>query len=100
MQILEYIPVGREKAITREELVKRTGLDDRQVRELIQRARRDGAILNLQDGRGYFRPDCSKQEEVHLLERFVRQEEHRLKSIGWALRGARRILKGAIDDKF
>lgn len=52
--ICDYIPKGRANAVTRYELCMKTGFRDRQVRDLIHYARRDGSILNLSDGNGYF----------------------------------------------
>ena len=57
LNILDYIKIGRENAITRSELSKQIGISDRQVRDLIHYARRDTPILNMQDGKGYFIPD-------------------------------------------
>ena len=42
--ICDYIPKGRANAITRYELCMKTGFRDRQVRDLIHYARRDGSI--------------------------------------------------------
>lgn len=88
MNIVNYIPIGQENAITREALSIRTGLTDRAIRELIAQARRDTAIINNQDGKGYYRP--SGQEEI---ERYIKQESARAKSIFWCLRGAKKALK-------
>jgi len=53
--ILDFIPSGRDNAVTRAELSARLGVPDRQVRKLIHNARDAGAlILNRQDGRGYY----------------------------------------------
>lgn len=55
MNILEFIPYGKENAIKRDELSEKTGLSDRLVRKQIEEERENGAfILNFQDGRGYF----------------------------------------------
>ena len=100
--ILDYIPTGRENAITRADLAKRAGVSDRKVRDLIHCARRDTPILNMQDGRGYFKPNMEDKEEVLLLKAFVSQEDARLKSIGWSLKSARKALKEydiQTDDK-
>lgn len=91
--IKEYIPVGSENAVTRKYLSKVTGLSDRRVRHAIHEARRDIPILNLSDGNGYYIPDMNKQEDQIKLLRYVRQEENRLKSIGWALKAARKTLR-------
>ena len=65
MDIVDYIPFGRENAVTRAQLRIVTGLNDRQIREQISQARRDTVILNMQDGKGYFRP---LPEERHIVE--------------------------------
>lgn len=90
--ILDYIGTGRENAKTREQLCVCTGIQDRAVRELISKARRDIPILNMQDGQGYFIPDMNRAEEQLLLKHYVQQEESRLKSIGWSLKAARKTL--------
>lgn len=73
--ICDYIPKGRANAVTRYELCMKTGFRDRQVRDLIHYARRDGSILNLSDGKGYFRPDLDDPMERGMLAAYVRQEE-------------------------
>ena len=86
--ICDYIPEGRANAVTRYELCMKTGFRDRQVRDLIHYARRDGSILNLSDGKGYFRPDLDDPVERGMLAAYVRQEESRRDSIDWSLNGA------------
>lgn len=74
MDIMDFIT---EIPITREELVKLTGLPDRQIRELIEQKRREGVIiLNLQDGKGYF-----TSLDLDKLERQYRQNDRRAKSV-------------------
>lgn len=90
MDIVDYIPFGRENAVTRAQLRSRTGIDDRTIRDMIADARRDTVILNMQDGKGYFRP---LPEERNLVEAYTRQETARLRSIGWSLKSARKMLK-------
>lgn len=55
-------------------------------------------ILNMQNGDGYFIPDMNDLEDVRLLAKYVRQEESRLKSIGWSLKAARHTLKNCGID--
>lgn len=93
MEIQDFIKMGHENAVTREELSKKTGLNDRVIREIISQTRRTVPIINLQDGKGYFIPDLSKASEIAYLKQFVKQEENRLKSIGWSLKSARKALK-------
>lgn len=92
--ITDFIPVGRENAISRKRLCEVTGLTDRNLREHIAQARRNTPIINLQYGDGYFIPDTSDDADMALLRRYVAQEEGRLKSIGWSLKAARNALKG------
>lgn len=90
-EILNYILVGKENAITRKELEIKTGMTDRQVREAIAEARRDVTILNDQDGKGYYVPVYGIDNDR--VKRYVKQEEARAKSIFCNLKGAREFLK-------
>ena len=76
MDILEYIPYGRENAIKRKNLRDLTGLSDRDMRRAIELARKETPIINMQDGRGYYRPDNRDD-----LQRYVLQEQARAKNI-------------------
>lgn len=98
IEILDYIPIGRNNAISRQRLCCLTGLSDRKLRLYIHLARREMPILNMQDGKGYFIPDMNDEEDIRLLKRYVRQEESRLKQIGWALMGARKTLRNCGID--
>lgn len=91
--ILDYIPTGQRNAVTRSELCRRTGLNDRVMRVAIHKARRQIPILNMQDGKGYFIPDMNVEGDRRALKRHVQQEESRLKNIGWALKEERRTLR-------
>jgi len=93
MNIVYFIPEGRENAIPRAELRQRTGLNDREMREMIERARRNGyIILNMQDGRGYFRPT---PDEIIEIEKQYKQNDRRAKSILVQQKHLRRTLKQA-----
>lgn len=93
MTILDLIPEGRCNAISRTELRLRARLNDRVVRELIEQARRQGTIIiNLQDGRGYYRP--APEDLVDILKQY-RQNDSRAKSILVQQKYLRRILKFA-----
>lgn len=87
--IEEYIPYGRNNAVKRADLVSMIGASDRLVRRMIEDARQSGVvIINMQDGRGYYRPE--KRED---LEYYIRQEEGRAKSIHRNLKAAKKALK-------
>lgn len=89
--IMNLIPVGHENAVTRQQLCISTGMNDRRIRKAIAEARRENIILNMQDGNGYYIPNMEDDVDKAELKKFVKQEEHRLKSIGWSLKAARRL---------
>lgn len=95
--IIEKIPVGHRNAVTREELHISTGMSDRRIRKAIHEARREIIILNLQDGNGYYVPDMEDETDKAELKKFVKQEESRLKSIGWSLKPARKLEREFCD---
>lgn len=86
--IAELIPVGRENAISRNMLLQKcvnAGLiddnckyKDRIMRRMIESARIDYTIMNLSNGKGYYRPS---HDDLLDLQRYIRQEEHRAKAI-------------------
>ena len=92
INIINYIPFGRENAISRKGLCIKTGLSDRSMRELINKARKKDVIINLQNGGGYYRP--TKEDKVD-VEKFKRQEENRAKEIFRGLQPVRKFLTEA-----
>lgn len=89
--ITKLIPMGRDHAITREALCACTGLPDRKNREMIEQARRRGAIIvNTQNGAGYY-----QSEDIKDVARQYQQNERRALSILAQQKHLRRILKGA-----
>jgi len=90
MKIINLIPYGKNNATTRTRLCELTKLSDRKIRDLIADARRDNAIINTQDGKGYYRPLPS---DIDAVRQYLSQEEHRAKSIFWAMKGAKEWLK-------
>lgn len=84
IDIVDYIPIGRENGISRKELCRRTNLTDREVRRYISKARETTCICNMSDGAGYYIP-----RELAEVENFIRQESARARSIFRSLRGAR-----------
>lgn len=79
MDIKKYIPKGHENAVTIETLMAMTGMSNRQVRRAI--AESDAIILNMQDGKGYFRMNPRTKAERAFAEKYSAQE----KSRGWAV---------------
>lgn len=64
LDIVDYIPRGRESAISRKDLCSVTGLPDRMVRRAMQHARLDHVIISSDSGDGYYRPTISDYPEV------------------------------------
>lgn len=91
LNISDYIPFGKDNAISRTQLAKVTGLSDRDLREVISLARRNTVILNLSNGKGYFQPIPGEEDD--LVVKYFKQEDSRLKRIGWSLLATRRRVK-------
>lgn len=89
IDIVKYIPFGKENDISRNSLCMKTGLSDRSMRELINRARKRVVIINLQNGNGYYRPT---KEEISDVKKFKKQEENRAKEIFKGLQPVRKFL--------
>lgn len=79
MEIKSYIPIGHENAVTIDTLMNMTGLSNRSVRKAI--AESDAIILNLQDGKGYFRMNPRTKAERAFAEKYSAQEKAR----GWSV---------------
>lgn len=102
-EIIDFIPLGRENAISRSELTELCLLNDlidpnikdkdREMRKLLQKARIDYTILNNPEG-GYYRPS---REDLQELSRYIRQEEKRAQSIFKDVKRAKKLYE---DYKF
>ena len=77
MDIKKYIPKGHENAVSIDTLIAMTGMSNRQVRRAI--AESDAIILNMQDGKGYFRMNPRTKAERAFAGKYSAQE----KSRGW-----------------
>lgn len=91
INIVDYIPVGKNNAVTRLQLRIATRMSDRKIRDAIAEARRDIPIINDQSGRGYYIPT---EEELPEARRFLEQEERRAKSIFWSMKALRAFVEG------
>lgn len=89
IDIVKYIPYGKENAISRNSLALKIGCSDRTMRDLINGARKREVIINVQDGNGYYRPT---KEDIEEVERFKKQEENRAKDIFRGLQPVRKFL--------
>ena len=98
--IVDLIPTGKENAISRKLLVAlclEHGLieinqkdNDRRMRDLINKARKEYVILNLSDGNGYYRPTL---KEMMDLQRHIRQSESRIENCVRIWNRKRRFMK-------
>ena len=98
--IAELIPYGADNAIDRYDLLMAVrnvlgDISDREMRRMLEYSRQNGnIIINFQNGKGYFRPDC-KEEIV----KYIQQEEARAKTIHFNLKSAKnalRVLEGQL----
>lgn len=88
MEIIDFIPHGREHAVSRKQLVLATGLSDRKVRKLIEKAREEFVILSLENGSGYYQPTKDDYPE---LKKYVKREDSRAKSIFHTVKKAKAL---------
>lgn len=78
MELLRYIPRGRENAVTRQQLANLTGKPDRAIRKEIERLRHAGvAIVSLSDAKGYWLTDDLGEIEQFLRETNARERTSR-----------------------
>ncbi len=90
--IEDYIPFGKENAIKREQLSVVTGCSDRIIRMMIADARKRVAIINIQDGNGYYRPRVKELDEAKTQ---LKQEMSRIKNINKSLKALKQFIKSA-----
>lgn len=97
--IVCLIPFGKENAISRSDLVNEcisAGLindskcADRAMRALLEKARYDFAILNNQDGKGYYRPTKADYEE---LRKHLAREQKRARTLFASLKTESALLE-------
>lgn len=94
--ISEYIPVGYNNRITREELGRRTGHSDRRIRDEIQYENEHGKelIINIDDA--YFIPDTVS--DLSYIDTYLIREYSRVKAIAKKLRAMQKKRNEAHPD--
>ena len=80
--ILQLIGNGEDNAVHLSELIKHTGLHNREVRKCIEHLRRSGAVI-ISSSKGYFKPRTKDE-----LKKYIHQETRRAKSIFFTLKSA------------
>lgn len=97
ISIIDLIPFGHDNAIGHElltvkcinyGLVPDNSNADRATRKLLHDAKMHNAIVNIQDGSGYFRPSL-KDEEI--VRGYIMQEKQRIKNTARALRHTEKL---------
>lgn len=88
--ITEYIPVGRENALPMRDLAALLNVDERTIRQLVQRAREQGAPICSEwgDNGGYYMP-----ADTYEARRYLRQQKARIRSARAALNGIIKYLQ-------
>lgn len=78
MNILDFIPTGKENAISKEKLCKLTGIkDERIIRDAIKRQVESGVpILSSSGHKGYW-----YSEDIDEIAEFIRENDHRSNAI-------------------
>lgn len=83
-KILTLIGVGEENAVHLSDLMRITGIGNREIRKCIETLRRNGAVI-ISNKNGYFKP-----LRPYEVDRYVRQETGRAKSIFYTIKAARK----------
>ena len=82
INIFDYLPLGSDSTpVTREQLVRMTGLDDRRIRRLINEAKKEVPVVNI--GLGYYIADDPDDPN---LKAYILSETHRIREISKGLK--------------
>ena len=90
MNIIDFIPQGKDNAISRRQLVNILGISDRKIRDTIARERLTSVILSSDEG-GYYLPN---DNEIREVKAYLKREEHRARSIYIGLHPVKKLLSG------
>ena len=90
--------VAKENALNRDELVSKTGEEDRDIRTAIEMLRHDKVILTLSKGKGYYIPpdDAQGRQEAY---KWIESQNSRIESIKAAERGAQLFINHIKNTK-
>lgn len=95
MNIIDYIPHGRENRVSREYLVSLLGRYspqrdvDRWIRKQIEEARKNDIIIST--AKGYFQPYLPEEEDE--IRKYVAREERRNRKVYESTSAARKYIK-------
>lgn len=96
--VFNALGTGKEKALSRADLVAITQSNDRQVRAAIEALRHEKAILTLPGGNGYYLPPNTEEGRIEAV-RWIVQQNKRIRSIREAQRGARKFAGNEKPEK-
>lgn len=97
--VLDFIPLGRNHAISMNELAMRMGVSQRTARKLVFEARNNGAVIcstcSGDKSAGYYRPISVDEARP-----YIAMQNHRIISATAAKKSAEKFIteKGACDD--
>lgn len=86
-KILAAIGYGADAAVPSRELQAITGLNERELRKLIETLRRQGHVI-ISCNSGYFFPETLEEVQT-----FINKESHRARSVFYTLKSARKLAK-------
>ncbi len=89
-EIFNALPVGEANALTRHELAELFGLSERELRAVIDRLRRSGAII-CACGKGYFRPAVRREVEAYIM-----REERQAANVPESIKAAKRAARSGV----
>ena len=92
--ILRFIPFGKDSAVHLRDLVALSGLHERDIRRLIERARAAGEFI-LSDDRGYWRADPHTEEGAAEIMRWYRREGGRIRALAKRLEPVRQRVEAS-----
>lgn len=85
---LKDIPFGEAKAISKAELKRKWGMDERKVRHIISQIREEFVICAYSSGSGYFRPETRAE-----IEHYVNEMKNRARNTFAAIKTAEDAIK-------
>lgn len=91
--ILNLIPYGKKRAITREELKELTGFQERKICEIISEIRKNKLIVSSSGLKGYYKPTTRNEVEA-----FIKEGESRAKKNFASIKLAKNYLKDHEDQ--
>ncbi len=87
MDVTEFIPYGKENAISQGDLATLCSMDRRSVRKAVECARRNGAAI-CSDNSGYYFP-----EDAEEARHYVQMQKHRIRTSAIVLQPVEKFIR-------